>query len=66
MAHKHSCQNLDLDLMILQFYDPTYPKRSKSFKDLCDCSGSVGSYNFDDPTRPWFLVIFFNLTEGLV
>ena len=45
MAHKHSCQNLDLDFMILQFYDPTYPKRSKSFKDLSDCSGS---YNSDD------------------
>ena len=56
----------NLSPTILRFYDLTYPKRSKSFKDLCDCLGSVGSYNSDDPKRHWFLVIFFNLIEGLV
>ena len=62
----HGCQNFDLDSTILRFYDPTYPKRSKYFKDLFDHSKSVGLYNSDDPKRPWFLVIFFNLIEGLV
>lgn len=62
----HGCQNPDLDLTILRFYDLTYPKRSKSFKDLCDRSGLVGSYDFDNPKQPWFLVIFFNLIEGSV
>ena len=52
--------------MILRFHDLTYSKRSKSFKDLYDCSESVGSYNSDDPKRHWFLVIFFNLTGGSV
>ena len=45
----HGCQNPDLDSMILQFYDLTCPKRSKSFKDLCDRSGLVESYDSDDP-----------------
>ena len=66
ITYQHGCQNLDLDLTILRFYDSTYPKRSKSFKDLCDRSGSVGLYDSDDPKRSWFLVIFFNLTEGSV
>ena len=47
--NNHGCQNPDLDSTILRFYDPTYPKRSKSFKDLCERSGSVGSYDSDDP-----------------
>ena len=64
--HDHGCQNLDLDLTILWFYNPTCQKQSGSFKDLCDCSRSVRSYNSDNPKRSWFLVIFFNLTEGLV
>ena len=63
---RHGCQNPDLDPTILRFYDPTYPKRSKSFKDLYDRSRSVGSYDSDDPKRHWFLVIFFNLTKGSV
>ena len=63
---RHGCQNPDLDLMILRFYDPTCPKQSKSFKDLCDRLGTIRLYDSDDPKRPWFLVIFFNLTEGLV
>ena len=62
----HGCQNLDPDPMILRFYDPTCPKRSGSFKNLCDRSRLVGSYDSDDPKQSWFLVIFFNLTEGLV
>ena len=62
----HSCQNPDLDLTILRFYDSTYSKRSRSFKDLSDRSGSVGSHDFDDPKQLWFLIIFFNLTEGSV
>ena len=45
----HGCQNPDLDPTILRFYDLTYPKRFKSFKDLCGHSGSVGSYDSDDP-----------------
>ena len=60
------CQNFDLDPAILWFYDSTYPKQSKSFKDLCDHSESVGSYVSDDPKRPWFFVIFFNLTEDSI
>ena len=31
--------------------------------DLCNHSGS---YDSDDPERPWFLVTFFNLTESSV
>ena len=63
---RHSCQNPDLDPTILRFYDLTYPKRSKSFKDLCGHSGSVGSYDSDDPKQSWFLVILFNLIKGSV
>ena len=62
----HGCQNSDLDPMILRFYDPICPKRSRSFKDLCNRLGSVGSYNFDDPKQPRLLVILFNLTEGSI
>ena len=62
MCYQHGCQNPDLDLTILRFYDLTYPKRSKSFKDLYDRLGSVGLYDSNNPKRPWFLVIFFNLT----
>ena len=58
--HAHGCQNPDLDPTILRFYDPTCPKRSKSFKDfcyrsrsdLCYRSRSVGSYDSDDPKQP--------------
>ena len=66
LGYNHGCQNPDLDPTILQFYDLTYPKRSKSFKDICGRSGSVGSYNSDDPKQSWFLVIFFNLIKGSV
>ena len=62
----HGCQNPNPDPMILRFYDPTCPKRSGSFKDLCDRSRSVGSYNSDDSKQSWFLVIFINLTESLI
>ena len=62
----HGCQNPDLDPTILRFYDLTYLKRSKSFKDLCGRSGLVGSYDSDDPKQSWFLVIFFNLIKGSV
>ena len=62
----HGCQNLDLDPMILWFYDLTCHKRSGSFNDFCDHSGSVRSYNSNDPKWPWFHVIFFDLTEGSV
>ena len=65
-GHIHGCQNPDLDPTILRFYDLTYPKRSKSFKDLCSRSESVGSYDFDDPKQSWFLVIFFNLIKSSV
>ena len=44
-TYDHGCQNPDLNLTILQFYDPTYPKQSGSFKDFCDRSRS---YDFDD------------------
>ena len=54
------CQNFNLDLTTLRFYDSTYPKQSGYFKDFCDSSGSVGSYNSNDLKRSWFLVIFFN------
>ena len=50
----------------LQFYNPTCPKQSESFKDFCDHSGLVGSFDFDNPKQPWFLLIFFNLTEGSI
>ena len=66
MIYLYGCQNLDLDPTILRFYDLTCPKWSGSFKDLCDHSGSVGSYDFDDFERPWFLIIFFNIKEGSV
>ena len=62
----HGCRNPDLDPMILRFYDFTYPKRSKSFKDLYDHLRLVGLYNSDDSKQHWFLVIFFNLTEDSV
>ena len=65
-SYAHGCQNPDLDPTILRFYDLTYPKRYKSFKDLCGRSGSVGSYDSDDPKQSWFLVIFFNLIKGSV
>ena len=45
----HGCQNPDLDPTILRFYDPTYSKRSKSFRNLSDHSGLVGSYDSNDP-----------------
>ena len=64
--HNHGCQNLDLNPMILQFYDLIYSKWSTSFKKFCDRSGSVGSYDSNDFKWPWFLVTFFNLTEDLV
>lgn len=38
------CQNSNLYLTILRFYDFTCPKRSRSFKDL---SNRLRSYNFD-------------------
>ena len=38
-------------------------QKIRSFKDFCDRSGL---YNSDDPKRSWFLIIFFNLIEGLV
>ena len=47
----HGRQNSNLDSTILRFYDPTCQKRSESFKDLCDRSGSVGLYDFDNPKR---------------
>ena len=50
-SKNHGCQNPNLDPTILQFYNPTCPKRSGSFKDLYDHSRSVGSYDFDDPKR---------------
>ena len=56
-------------IWILQFYDftiPPAPKRSRSFKDLCDHLGLGGSYDSNDPKRFWFLVIFLNMTKGLV
>ena len=49
LVSKHGCQNPDLNSTILQFYDLTCPKRSESFKNFCDCSGLVGSYDSDDP-----------------
>ena len=66
IAAWHGCQNPNLDLTILRFYDSTYSKRSRSFKDLSDRLGSIGSPDFDDPKQLWFLIIFFNLTEGSV
>ena len=66
MCPNHGWQNPDLDFTILRFYDPACSKRSESFKNLCDCSKSVGLYDSDDPKRLWFLVIIFNMTEGLV
>ena len=47
----HGCQNPDLNPTILRFYDLTYPKRFKSFKDLYDHSRLVGLYNSDDSKR---------------
>ena len=54
------CQNFNLDLTTLRFFDSTYLKKSGYFKDFCDSSGLVGSYNSNDLKRSWFLVIFFN------
>ena len=62
-TNEHGYQNPNLDFMILRFYNPTCPKWFGSFKDLSDHSGS---YNFDNSKHIWFLVIFFNLTEGSV
>ena len=45
----HGCQNPDLDLTILRFYDLTYSKRFKSFRDLSDHSRLVRSYDSNDP-----------------
>ena len=36
-------------IWILRSYDPTYPKRSGSFKDLCNHLGSVGLYDSNNP-----------------
>ena len=41
-----------IPIWILKSYDftiPPAPKRSRSFKDLCDCLGLVELYDFDDP-----------------
>ena len=54
------CQNSNLALTTLRFYDSTYPKQSGYFKDFCDSSGLVGSYNSNDLKRSWFFVIFLN------
>ena len=48
-SYHHGCQNPDLYPIILRFYDSTCPKRSGSFKNLCDHSGSVGLYDSDNP-----------------
>ena len=48
----HGCQNPDLNPTILRFNDLTCPKGFRSFKYLSDCSGSVGSYDSDNPKRP--------------
>ena len=58
-----------IPIWILQSYDftiPPAPKRSRSFKNLCDYLGLVKLYDFDDPKWSWFLVIFFNLIEDSV
>ena len=55
-----------IPIWILRFYDLTYSKRSKSFKNLNDHSGLVRSYDSNNPKWPLFFVIFFNLTEDLV
>ena len=47
----HGCQNPNLDPTILRFYDLTYSKRSKSFRDLSDHSRLVRSYDSNDPKR---------------
>ena len=60
LPSNHGCQ---IPIWILQFYNPISPKRSRSFKDFCDCSRFIGSYDSNDPKWLWFLVIFFNLTE---
>ena len=65
-TQEHGCQNPNLDPPVLWFYDPTYSKQSESFKDFCDRSGLVGSYDSDNPKRSRLLVIFFNFIEGLV
>ena len=52
IGFKHGCQNPDLDPTILRFYDPTCQKLSGFFKDFCDHSGLVKSYNSDDPNDP--------------
>ena len=65
-SHKYGCQNFDLDLIVLWFYDLTCLKWSSFFKNLCNHSRSIRSYDSDNPKRLWFLVIFFNLTKGLL
>ena len=57
------CIVVKIPIWILRFYNLTCPKWFESFKHLCD---HLGSYNFNDPKQSWFIVIFFNLTEGLV
>ena len=52
VSNYHGCQNSDLDLTILRFYDSTYSKRSGSFKDLSDRSESVESYDSNDLKQP--------------
>ena len=38
-------------IWILWFYDLTYPKQSGSFKNLCDRSRLIGSYDSNDPKQ---------------
>ena len=61
----NGCQNPDLDLTILRFYNLTCPKRSGFFKNLFDHSRSVKLYDSDDLKRLWFLIIFFKLKRRL-
>ena len=53
MAHvyTHIYMVVEISIWILRFYDPTCPKRSESFKNLCDHSESVGSLESYDPTE---------------
>ena len=51
----HGCQNPNLDPTILRFYDHTYLKWSRSFKDLYDRSRSIGLYDSDNSNDPSFL-----------
>ena len=47
----HMLRNMvvKISIWILRFYDSTYPKRSKSFQDLCD---RLGLYDSNDLKRP--------------